>query len=123
MKLSRRGFSTDKDYEDTKQHEIDLLVQKTIARVGHLFDLETEDNSVAPISREDQLKSKRLLRKKSMISLDGTRDDEKLSRYGQPIAETLDSCANNASEYFIKRKKSKQLAIELLYLFNRIIVS
>ncbi|KAM3321760.1 hypothetical protein P3S67_002911 [Capsicum chacoense] len=39
---------TDEDYEDTKQHEIDLLVQKTIARVGHLPDLETEDNSAAP---------------------------------------------------------------------------
>ncbi|XP_047261017.1 uncharacterized protein LOC124894363 [Capsicum annuum] len=55
---------TDEDYEDTKQHEIDLLVQKTIARVGHLPDLETEDNSAAPVSQEDQLES-RLLRKRA----------------------------------------------------------
>ncbi|XP_015085247.1 uncharacterized protein LOC107028621 isoform X1 [Solanum pennellii] len=98
----RRLFKlTDKDYEDTKQHEIDLLVQKTIARVGQLPDLETEDNSAGPVSQEDQLKSKRLLRKKSMMSLDVTRDDEAPSRSGQPRAETPGSCANNASEYFI----------------------
>ncbi|KAM3321755.1 hypothetical protein P3S67_002906 [Capsicum chacoense] len=103
---------TDKDYEDTKQHEIDLLVQKTIARVGHLPDLETEDNSVAPVSQEDQLKSKRLLRKKSMMSLDVTRDDEAPSRSGQPTAETPGSCANNASEYFIILSKFKVLTGE-----------
>ncbi|PHT52976.1 hypothetical protein CQW23_07438 [Capsicum baccatum] len=41
-----------------------------------------------------------------MMSLDATRDDETPSRYGQPIAETPGSCANNASEYFIKIKKA-----------------
>ncbi|KAJ8555769.1 hypothetical protein K7X08_013265 [Anisodus acutangulus] len=89
------------DYEDTKQHEIDLLVQKTIARVGHLPDIETEDNLAAPVSQEDQLKIKRLLKKKNMMSLDVTRDDEAPSRSGQSRAETPGSCANNASEYFI----------------------
>ncbi|XP_055821535.1 uncharacterized protein LOC129890053 isoform X2 [Solanum dulcamara] len=109
----RRLFKlTDKDYEDTKQHEIDLLVQKTIARVGHLPDLETEDNSAALVSQEDQLKSKRLLRKKSMISLDVTRDDEAPSRSGQPRAETPGSCANNASEYFIILSNFKVLTGE-----------
>ncbi|PHU27999.1 hypothetical protein BC332_00092 [Capsicum chinense] len=97
----RRLFKlTDEDYEGTKQHEIDLLVQKTIARVGHLPDLETEDNSAAPVSQEDQLKG-RLLRKKSMMSLNVTRNDEAPSRYGQSIAVTPGSFANNASEYFI----------------------
>ncbi|KAF3643923.1 hypothetical protein FXO37_21710 [Capsicum annuum] len=109
----RRLFKlTDKDYEDTKQHEIDLLVQKTIARVGHLPDLETEDNSAAPVSQEDQLKSKRLLRKKSMMSLDVTREDEAPSRSGQPTAETPGSCANNASEYFIILSNFKVLTGE-----------
>ncbi|CAN4077728.1 unnamed protein product [Withania somnifera] len=109
----RRLFKlTDKDYEDTKQHEIDLLVQKTIARVGHLPDLETEDNSAAPVSQEDQLKSKRLLRKKSMASLDVTRDDEAPSRSGQSRAETPGSCANNASEYFIILSNFKVLTGE-----------
>lgn len=92
---------TDKDYEDTKQQEIDLLVHKTIARVGHLPDIETEDNSAAPVSQEDQLKSKRLLRKKSMTPLDVTREDEAPTRFGQSKAETPGSCPNNASEYFI----------------------
>ncbi|XP_070027428.1 ASI1-immunoprecipitated protein 3-like isoform X3 [Nicotiana sylvestris] len=92
---------TDKDYEDTKQQEIDLLVQKTIARVRHLPDIETEDNSAAPVSQEDQLKSKRLLRKKSMTPLDVTREDEAPTRFGQSKAETPGSCPNNASEYFI----------------------
>ncbi|KAM3396802.1 putative protein isoform X1 [Capsicum galapagoense] len=104
---------TDEDYEDTKQHEIDLLVQKTIARVGHLPDLETEDNSAAPVSQEDQLKSKRFLRKKNMISLDVTRDDEAPSRSGQPTAETPGSCANNASEYFIILSNFKVLTGEI----------
>ncbi|XP_047270608.1 uncharacterized protein LOC107865127 isoform X3 [Capsicum annuum] len=104
---------TDKDYEDSKQHEIDLLVQKTIARVGHLPDLETEDNSAAPVSQEDQLKSKRFLRKKNMMSLDVTRDDEAPSRSGQPTAETPGSCANNASEYFIILSNFKVLTGEI----------
>lgn len=109
----RRLFKlTDKDYEDNKQHEIDLLVQKTIARVGDLPDLETEDNSAAPVSQEDQLKSKRLLRKKSTLSLDVTRDDEVPSRFGQPRAETPGSCANNVSEYFIILSSFKVLTGE-----------
>ncbi|KAM3321761.1 hypothetical protein P3S67_002912 [Capsicum chacoense] len=104
---------TDKDYEDSKQHEIDLLVQKTIARVGHLPDLETEDNSAAPVSQEDQLKSKRFLRKKNMTTLDVTRDGEAPSRSGQPTAETPGSCANNASEYFIILSNFKVLTGEI----------
>ncbi|KAK4338419.1 hypothetical protein RND71_042906 [Anisodus tanguticus] len=110
--LMRLFKLTDKDYEDTKQHEIDLLVQKTIARVGHLPNIETEDNSAAPVSQEDQLKSKRLLRKKNMMSLDVTRDDEAPSRSGQSRAETPGSCANNASEYFIILSNFKVLTGE-----------
>ncbi|XP_013698161.2 uncharacterized protein LOC106402064 isoform X2 [Brassica napus] len=34
---------TDKDYEDTKQHEIDLLVDKSMSRLGDLPDLEPEE--------------------------------------------------------------------------------
>ncbi|KAF3635108.1 hypothetical protein FXO38_24800 [Capsicum annuum] len=64
-----------------------------------LFKLEDEDYE-APVSQEDQLKG-RLLRKKSMMSLNVTRNDEAPYRYGQSIAETPGSFANNASEYFI----------------------
>ncbi|XP_019156290.1 PREDICTED: uncharacterized protein LOC109153023 isoform X2 [Ipomoea nil] len=90
---------TDKDYEDSKQHEIDLLVQKTMSRIGDLPDIEPEDLSTV---HEDQLlKSKRLLRKKSMHLLDVSREEEAPTRSGQSLkAETPGSCASNASEYF-----------------------
>lgn len=64
---------TDKDYEDNKQHEIDLLVNKTLARIVDLPDIEPEDNAAV---NADQLKNKRLLRKKNMPPLDVSREDE-----------------------------------------------
>ncbi|CAH9137397.1 unnamed protein product [Cuscuta epithymum] len=93
---------TDKDYEDTKQHEIDLLVQKTMSRIGDLPDIEPEDHHPSFTANEDQLlKSKRLLRKKSIHLLDVSRDDEVPSRCAQSLkAETPGSSACNASEYF-----------------------
>ncbi|CAK9141891.1 unnamed protein product [Ilex paraguariensis] len=93
----RRLFKlTDKDYEDNKQHEIDVLVQKTISRLGELIDIETEDNTA---DQEDQLKNKRLLRKKSMPPLDVSREEE-ATRSGQSLkAETPGSCTSTASGY------------------------
>ncbi|KAL2502204.1 bromo-adjacent-like proteiny (BAH) domain-containing protein [Forsythia ovata] len=64
---------TDKDYEDDKQHEIDLLVQKTISRIGDLPDLEPEYTTV---NQEDHTKNKRLLRKRNMPPLDVAREEE-----------------------------------------------
>lgn len=90
---------TDKDYEDNKQEEIDLLVQKTMSRIGELPDIEPEDS--APEQEDHQLRNKRLLRKKYMAPLDVTRADEAPSRSGQSLkAETPGSCASNASVYF-----------------------
>lgn len=90
---------TDKDYEDNKQEEIDLLVQKTMSRLGELPDIEPEDS--AP-DQEDQMRNKRLLRKKYMAPLDVTRADEAPTRSGQSLkAETPGSCASNASDYFV----------------------
>ncbi|XP_015688319.2 uncharacterized protein LOC102709893 isoform X2 [Oryza brachyantha] len=63
---------TDKDYEDNKQHEIDLLVKKTIDRIGQLSDLEPAD---APVDNNDQLLNKRGLRKRPMLPIDVSRDD------------------------------------------------
>ncbi|KAI5655487.1 hypothetical protein M9H77_32674 [Catharanthus roseus] len=96
----RRLFKlTDKDYEDNKQEEIDLLVQKTMSRVGDLPDIEPED---AAAVQEEQLRNKRLLRKKYMAPIDVSRADEAPSRSGQSLkVETPGSCANNASEYFV----------------------
>ncbi|KAK9983538.1 hypothetical protein SO802_033063 [Lithocarpus litseifolius] len=88
---------TDKDYEDNKQHEIDLLVQKTMSRLGDLPDIETDDAAAvagagagapagagpaaaaaaaATVDQEDQLKAKRSLRRKNISPLDVSRDEE-----------------------------------------------
>ncbi|ERM95070.1 histone acetyltransferase KAT6B [Amborella trichopoda] len=62
---------TDKDYEDDKQHQIDLLVQKTREALGELPDLEIEE---APVEQEEQQK-KRQLRKRHLTSINTTRED------------------------------------------------
>ncbi|CAO2203637.1 unnamed protein product [Urochloa humidicola] len=62
---------TDKDYEDNKQQEIDLLVKKTIDHIGQLPDLEPEE---APIDNSDHLSNKRGLRKKPVTPIDVTRE-------------------------------------------------
>ncbi|KAI3822220.1 hypothetical protein L1987_09806 [Smallanthus sonchifolius] len=89
---------TDKDYEDSMQHEIDLLVQKTMSRLGDLPDIKTDDDIV---DQEDQLKSKRLLRRKNMSPLDVSRDEDVTNRSG-PLSrsETPGSCNSIASEYY-----------------------
>ncbi|KAK6158192.1 hypothetical protein DH2020_005506 [Rehmannia glutinosa] len=74
----RRLFKlTDKDYEDNKQHEIDLLVQKTLARLGDLPDVDPED---VPVDHEEQ--TKRLGRSQSLK------------------AETPGSTCGSVSEYY-----------------------
>ncbi|CAL4963398.1 unnamed protein product [Urochloa decumbens] len=62
---------TDKDYEDNKQQEIDLLVKKTIDHIGQLPDLEPEE---APIENNGHLSNKRGLRKKPVTPIDVTRE-------------------------------------------------
>ncbi|XP_068645740.1 ASI1-immunoprecipitated protein 3-like isoform X2 [Aristolochia californica] len=83
---------TDKDYEDSKQHEIDLLVQKTRERLGELADVEPEDGVV---EQEEQLKSKRTLRKKTVTPIDVTRHENGTNRSEQQLkAETPGSCSS-----------------------------
>ncbi|XP_027180413.1 uncharacterized protein LOC113779147 isoform X2 [Coffea eugenioides] len=107
----RRLFKlTDKDYEDNKQEEIELLVQKTMSRLGDLPDIEPEE---AATDQEHQLRNKRLLRKKSMTQLDVSREDEASTRSGQSFkAETPGSCASNASEYYTILSSLKALTGE-----------
>jgi len=62
---------TDKDYEDNKQQEIDLLVKKTIDRIGQLPDLEHEET---PMDNSDHLSNKRGLRKRPLNPIDVTRE-------------------------------------------------
>ncbi|KAL5551640.1 hypothetical protein UlMin_002251 [Ulmus minor] len=87
---------TDKDYEDSKQHEIDLLVQKTMKRMVDLPDIEPEDNP--PAEQEDQLKAKRSLRRKNISPLDVSREEE-ATRLDDK-SETPGSCPSNASEEY-----------------------
>lgn len=89
---------TDKDYEDKKQHEIDLLVQKTMKRLVDLPDIEPEENNAG--DQEDHLKSKRSFRRKNISPLDISRDEEATKPDQTPKPETPGSCLSNASEYY-----------------------
>ncbi|KAL6884544.1 hypothetical protein ACP4OV_010480 [Aristida adscensionis] len=62
---------TDKDYEDGKQQEIDLLVKKTMDLIGELPDLEPED---LPGDNTDHMSNKRSLRKKAVNPIDVKRE-------------------------------------------------
>ncbi|KAH6761066.1 bromo-adjacent homology domain-containing protein [Perilla frutescens var. frutescens] len=100
---------TDKDYEDIKQHEIDLLVEKTFARLGDIPDIEPED---ANMDQEDQIKNKRLLRKKNVSPLDVSRDDEGTGKPQLLKAETPGSTPAGASEYYVILANFKMLTGE-----------
>lgn len=90
---------TDKDYEDSKQHEIDILVQKTMLRLGELPDIEAEDTGIA-FNQKDKTKNKRLLKKNSMSPLDVSREDEVTAIFDQfQKAETPGSCTGSGSEF------------------------
>ncbi|XP_038971586.1 uncharacterized protein LOC103714040 [Phoenix dactylifera] len=81
---------TDKDYEDSKQHAIDLLVQKTVKRLGDLPDIEPED---APADDADHSMSKRNLGKKRMHPIDVSRTDDAPPRSDYPTrSDTPGSC-------------------------------
>lgn len=101
---------TDKDYEDGKQEEIDVLVQKTISRLGELPDVETEG---PPIQLEEQTRNKRLLRKRHVSPLDVSREDEGTPRSDQtPRGETPGSCIDKGSKYYIILAEAKALTKE-----------
>lgn len=102
---------TDKDYEDNKQHEIDLLVQKTRQRIGELPDLELEEGSG---EQEDQLKSKRILKKKNMAPIDVSRDDDSITNRAEQLmkAETPGSCTSETSEFYAILTSCKALTCE-----------
>ncbi|KAL6952439.1 Protein REPRESSOR OF VERNALIZATION 1 [Sarracenia purpurea var. burkii] len=107
----RRLFKlTDKDYEDNKQHEIDLLVQKTLSRLGNLSNIDTADASA---DQEDQMRNKRMLRRKNMSPLDVSRNDDSTTKSGQSLKpETPGSVASNTLEYYIILSNFKALTGE-----------
>uniref|UniRef100_A0A1D1Y1U5 Protein polybromo-1 n=1 Tax=Anthurium amnicola TaxID=1678845 RepID=A0A1D1Y1U5_9ARAE len=97
---------TDKDYEDIKQHEINLLVDKTRQRLGELLEIESEDVSA---NQDDISDSKRLLRKKSMLPIDVSRDDNVATKSDLAKAETPGSCTSEASEFYVALTNFKAL--------------
>lgn len=107
----RRLFKlTDKDYEDNKQHEIDLLVQKTISRMGDLPDIEPDD---AVADQEDKSRNNRLIRRTKISPLDVSRDDETTTKSGQFIKpETPGSVRSNGLEHYTILAKFKALTGE-----------
>ncbi|KAM1850805.1 hypothetical protein ACFX13_014941 [Malus domestica] len=88
---------TDRDYEEDKQHEIYLLVKKTIKLLGELPDIEIADNTGY---QDDHLKTKSGQIKKNMSPLDISRVEEATARPGpNQKAETPGSCTTSNTEY------------------------
>ncbi|XP_021735819.1 uncharacterized protein LOC110702425 [Chenopodium quinoa] len=100
---------TDKDYEDGKQEEIDVLVQKTISRLGELPDIEIEE--IPPASLEELVKNKRALKKRHLSPVDVSKVDE--GSLKSPRVETPGSCVANASKYFSILAEAKALTKEM----------
>ncbi|KAL2902588.1 Chromatin remodeling protein EBS [Bienertia sinuspersici] len=96
---------TDKDYEDGKQEEIDVLVQKTISRLGNFADIEAED--IPTVQLEELVRNKRMLRKRHISPLDVSREDEGMPK--SPRMETPGSCVANASKYYSILAEAKAL--------------
>ena len=97
---------TDKDYEDGKQEEINVLVNKTLKRLGKLQDIEIED----AVTEDDAAKSKRYLRKKSILSIDVPREGNGLLRSDIAVrVETPGSCTSEESEFYLVLANSKAL--------------
>ncbi|KAL8053858.1 hypothetical protein ABFX02_05G100700 [Erythranthe guttata] len=89
---------TDKDYEESKQHEIDVLVQKTLARLGDIPDLVPEH---ADVDNEDQLKNKKSLRRTNIAHLDVSKEED-VRGLGKSQLLKLDTPRKNTSllEYY-----------------------
>lgn len=86
---------TDKDYEDSKQAEIDLLVQKTRDALGDLLDIEPEE---AAAEQEETEKIKKQLRRRNVPPLNITREEnlpgELSAREGFGRPDTPGTCLN-----------------------------
>lgn len=79
---------TDKDYEDTKQHEIDLLVEKSMARLGDLPDLEPEE---VHADLENLLKAKRSFRKANLAPVDVRKEEDACLKPETPGSTAISS--------------------------------
>lgn len=106
---------TDKDYEDGKQHEIDVLVQKTRERLGELSDLELEEAAIDQHDQANQtgqttqMTNKWNLRNKVVPPIDAHRVDGINTRFDAAKAETPGSCPGDLLEYDAILKKFNAL--------------
>ncbi|OVA09148.1 Bromo adjacent homology (BAH) domain [Macleaya cordata] len=110
---------TDNDYEDNKQHEIELLVQKTQECLGkHTDDINTEEAAL-PDLEYHQLKNQRRVRKSlfkshrdvSRVSYDTTKktDHQHLTTECNP-----GSCTGDTSEFYAILAKFEALTGETI---------
>ncbi|KAL2517111.1 bromo-adjacent-like proteiny (BAH) domain-containing protein [Abeliophyllum distichum] len=106
----RRLFKlTDREFEDGKRHEIDLLIQKTVSRLGDLPDLEPKDNAV---NQEDQ-RTNELLLMRNTSPLDVFWEDEEICRSHQSVkADTPGSTVSSTSKYYAILSRHKELTEE-----------
>ncbi|RID74084.1 hypothetical protein BRARA_B01200 [Brassica rapa] len=81
---------TDKVYEDARQHEIDLFVEKSVLRLGDLPDLETED--------EDVEKAKGSFQKVNITPVDVRKEEDNFASSSEyhSILQKFDSLTDNA---------------------------
>lgn len=84
---------TDKDYEDSKQAEVNLLVQKTRSALGDLPDVDHEEGVA---EQEVTDKSRRLARRRTVLPITVNKDDhgtgELSAREGFGRPDTPGSC-------------------------------
>ncbi|CAI9787203.1 unnamed protein product [Fraxinus pennsylvanica] len=83
--LQNMFCTTDREYDDEK-YVIDLLVQKTISRLGDLPDIEPGDNFV---DQEDQRTKKLLLGMRNMSPLNVSREDGGIFRSHQSVSAEI----------------------------------
>ncbi|KAK4744932.1 hypothetical protein SAY87_011244 [Trapa incisa] len=88
---------TDTDYEDDNQHEIDLLVHKTMSRLGNLPDVGPEEANAEP--EKHQLKSKRCFWRRNISPDEVSKEQDATFQQLKPL--TPGSCLDNASKYAV----------------------
>lgn len=83
---------TDKDYEDSKQKEIDLLVQKTREALGELQDVEVVEGSQGNDADEAD-KNRRQGRRRAVPPINVSRDDssDTIAKGDAPLSAKVDT--------------------------------
>ena len=92
---------TDKDYKDSKQLELDMLVQKTKDALGELPDIDPEE--IAVVDQEETDKSKSQFRRRTVLPININKEENTSGELsvkefpGRP--DTPGSCLAQSEEY------------------------